>query len=180
MNCRIRKTRALCLLLVSFCFVSQAISASQGEGRVNMQGAIVDTACAIATESREQIIDMKNTALVDITRGGHGKSVPFSIELVNCTLERADKKQPDWKQFQITFDGHADGEAFGIHGDISGVALRITDANGNIARPGRPLPPMEIIPGNYQLNFTLMLIENNRPLKAGSYFSSVRFKMDYY
>ncbi|MEW6999924.1 hypothetical protein M5585_01005 [Serratia ureilytica] len=60
------------------------------------------------------------------------------------------------------------------------MALRITDANGNIARPGRPLPPMEIIPGNYQLNFTLMLIENNRPLKAGSYFSSVRFKMDYY
>ncbi|EOY5052089.1 fimbrial protein [Serratia marcescens] len=180
MNCRIRKTRALCLLWVSFGFVSQAISAVQGEGRVNMQGAIIDTACAIATESREQIIDMKNTALADIKRGGGGKTVPFSIELVNCVLERADKKLPDWKQFQITFDGHADGEAFGVHGDISGVALRITDSNGNIARPGRPLPPMEIIPGNYRLNFTLALIENNRPLKAGGYFSSVRFKMDYY
>lgn len=145
-----------------------------------MQGAIIDTACAIATESREQIIDMKNTALADIKRGGGGKSVPFTIELVNCVLERADKKLPDWKQFQITFDGHADGEAFGVGGAASGIALKITDAVGNIARPGRPLPPMEIFTGNYRLNFTLTLIENNRPLKAGSYFSSVRFKMDYY
>ncbi len=66
-----------------------------------MQGAIVDTACAIATESREQIIDMKNTALVDITRGGHGKSVPFSIELVNCTLERADKNSRTGNSFKL-------------------------------------------------------------------------------
>ncbi|EIG9088083.1 TPA: type 1 fimbrial protein [Serratia marcescens] len=180
MDGRIKSIGAFCLLWVSFGFVSQAISASQGEGRVNMQGAIIDTACAIATESREQIIDMKNTALADIKRGGGGKRVPFSIELVNCVLERADKKLPDWKQFQITFDGRADGEAFGINGDISGVALRITDSAGNIARPGMPMPPMEIIPGNYRINFTLALIANNRPLKAGSYFSSVRFKMDYY
>ncbi|MBH2578785.1 fimbrial protein [Serratia nevei] len=180
MDLRIRIIGAFCLLWVSFGFVPQAISASQGEGRVNMQGAIIDTACAIATESREQIIDMKNTALADIVRSGNGKSVPFSIELVNCVLERADKKLPDWKQFQITFDGHADGEAFGVNGEASGVSLIITDTAGNIARPGKPLPPMEIVAGDYRLNFTLALIANNRPLKVGSYFSSVRFKMDYY
>ncbi|MEL5308193.1 fimbrial protein [Serratia nevei] len=180
MNYRIKGIEALCLLWVSFGFVSQAISASQGEGRLNMQGAIIDTACAIATESREQIVDMKNTALADITRGGNGKSVPFSIELVNCVLERADKKLPDWKQFQITFDGHADGDAFGVNGEASGIALKITDAAGNIARPGMPLPPMAIVPGDYRLNFAMALITNSRPLKVGNYFSSVRFKMDYY
>ncbi|MGP2687691.1 hypothetical protein ACTVNK_04320 [Serratia nevei] len=52
MDGRIKSIGAFCLLWVSFGFVSQAISASQGEGRVNMQGAIIDTACAIATESR--------------------------------------------------------------------------------------------------------------------------------
>jgi len=180
MDCRIKSTGAFCLLWVSFGFVSQAISATQGEGRVNMQGAIIDTACAIATESREQVIDMENTSLADIVRGGSGKNVPFNIELVNCVLERADKKLPDWKQFQITFDGHADGEAFGVNGEVSGVALKITDIAGNIAQPGIPLPPMDIVPGSYRLNFTLALIANNRPLKAGRYFSSVRFKMDYY
>ncbi|RFS88281.1 fimbrial protein [Serratia marcescens] len=181
MDRQIKMIGALCLLWVSFGFVSQAISASQGEGRVNMQGAIIDAACAIVTESREQIIDMKNTTPADIARGANGKSVPFSIELVNCVLERADKNFPDWKQFQITFDGHADGDAFGVNGEVSGVALKITDAAGNIALPGRPLPPMDIVvSGDYRMNFAMALVANSQPLKVGSYFSSVRFKMDYY
>lgn len=106
--------------------------------------------------------------------------MPFSIELVNCVLERADKHLPDWKQFRITFDGHVDGEMFGVSGNASGVALKITDANGNIATPGKYLPSVNILPGNYRLNYAMTLISNQRPLKAGDYFSSVRFKMDYY
>lgn len=171
---------APCLLCVLFGFSSQAISASQGWGRVNMQGAILDTACAIATESREQIIDMKNVPASDIARDGQGQPVPFSIELVNCVLERADKTQPDWKQFQITFDGYADGELFGITGDAAGIALRIADSAGNIARPGTPMPPLNIVSGNYRLNYSMTLISNKKPIKTGDYYSSVRFKMDYY
>ena len=45
-----------------------------------------------------------------------GENVPFSIKLVNCVLDRVDKSLPGWKQFQVTFDGHADGEMFGISG----------------------------------------------------------------
>ncbi|HIE1233759.1 fimbrial protein [Serratia ureilytica] len=172
--------RASCLLVLLLGCVGSVISAPQGQGRVNMQGAIIDTACAIATESREQIIEMDITPFSDIARGGEGKHVPFSIELVNCILERQNKTLPDWRQFQVTFDGHADGELFGIGGDISGVALRITDSAGNIARPGIPLPLVDILPGSYRLNYAMTLISNQRPLKAGSYFSSVRFKMDYY
>ncbi|BBO61004.1 PAP fimbrial minor pilin protein precursor [Serratia marcescens] len=173
-------TVAPCLLCALLGFSSQAISASQGWGRVNMQGAILDTACAIATESREQTINMEMVPFADIIRDGQGRAVPFSIELVNCVLERADKTLPDWKQFQVTFDGFADGELFGVKGEASGIALRITDAAGNIARPGAPMPPMNIIPGSYRLNYAMTLIGNNQPLKAGDYFSAVRFKMDYY
>ncbi|HID9396033.1 TPA: fimbrial protein [Serratia marcescens] len=176
----IKKIGAFCLLLMPFFIARQAISASQGEGRVNMQGAIIDTACAIATESREQIIDMDIIPISDIMRDGKGRPIPFSIELVNCVLERADKSLPDWKQFRVTFDGHVDGGMFGINGNASGIALRITDTAGNIARPGEPLPPVDILPGNYRLNYVMALIGNQQPLKAGDYFSSVRFKMDYY
>lgn len=180
MNEQIKKTGAFCLLLMPYFISQQAISAGQGEGRVNMQGAIIDTACAIATESREQTVEMDIIPISEITRDGQGRSVPFSIELINCVLERADKHLPDWKQFRITFDGHVDGEMFGINGNASGLALRITDAVGNIARPGEALPPVNILPGNYRLNYAMTLISNQRPLKAGDYFSSVRFKMDYY
>lgn len=180
MTFRAQEIKAICLLPLLALFTEQAISAVQGQGRVNMQGAIIDTACAIATESRDQIIAMGITPVADIVRDGRGKEVPFSIELVNCVLERADKKLPDWRQFQVTFDGHNEGDMFGVNGDVSGLAIKITDATGNIARPGMPLPAMDILPGNYRLNFSMSLVSNKQVLKAGSYFSSVRFKMDYY
>ncbi|HFF8948028.1 fimbrial protein [Serratia marcescens] len=180
MEWRNKITLAACLLFTLTGFSSAANSAPQGQGRVNMQGAIIDTACAIATESREQIINMDITPISEIARDGKGRAVPFSIELINCVLERPGKKQPSWSQFQITFDGKAEGDLFSVNGDISGVGLRIADSAGNIAVPGTPLPLRDIIPGSYQLNYGITLLSNKQPLKAGSYFSSVRFKMDYY
>ena len=64
---------------------------------------------------------------------------PFSIELVNCILERPENK-PDWKFFQVTFDGYAEGALFGVQGDARGVALEIKTAaarrlfQGNLCR----------------------------------------------
>ncbi|OKB67959.1 pilin [Serratia marcescens] len=168
---------ASCLFSLSS-FATQAANSVQGWGRVNMQGSIIDTACAIAVESREQTIDMEVVPLAEIIRDGQGHSKPFSIELVNCILERAGKE--DWKQFQVTFDGDADGGLFGVRGDASGIALQIVDPYGNIAIPGRPMPLHDIVPGNMQLNYTLKLVANNHALKAGDYFSSVRFKLDYF
>lgn len=180
MTKRAKGITTFCLLPLLFFSAGQAIAVMQGEGRVNMQGAIIDTACAIATESREQVIHMETLPLSELAREGQGKSMPFSIELVNCILERPNTALPNWKQFQITFDGQADGELFGVNGEASGVALRIVDSAGHIARPGIPLPTRDIVPGNYRLDYALALISNQQPLKAGRYFSSVRFKMDYY
>lgn len=171
---------APCLLIALFNSGALAAPYSQGWGRVNMQGAIIDTACAIAAGSRDQTIDMDVVPVSDIMRDGQGKTRPFDIELINCTLQRADKKLPDWKQFQVTFDGDVEGDLFGVHGDAQGVGLRIADKQGNIARPGNPLPLEDISPGPMLLNYSMTLVSNKQPLKAGNYFSAVRFKLDYY
>ena len=171
------------LSLASFIFIlgeAQAIGSVQGWGRVNMQGAIIDTACAIAVESRDQTIDMEVVPLADIIRDGQGRTKPFAIELVNCTLERANKNSPDWKQFQVTFDGDAEGDLFGVRGEASGIALQISDAAGNIATPGHPLPFEHLIPGNMKLDYAMKLVANSHALKAGDYFSAIRFKLDYF
>ncbi|EPP8560692.1 fimbrial protein [Serratia marcescens] len=149
-----------------------------GWGRVNMQGAIIDTACAIAIDSQEQTIDMGVLPLSDIIRDGHGRNRPFSIYLVNCITERPGKE--GWKKFQVTFDGEANGGLFGINGDASGVALQILDTQGNVAMPGKAMPPRDIIPGDSQLNYAMRLVANNHALKAGDYLSSIRFKLDYF
>ncbi len=169
-------------ILAPLLFVNdaQATYTSQGWGRVNMQGAIIDTACAIAAGSREQAIDMETVPVAEIVRDGRGLSKKFSIELINCVLSHAEKKGADWQYFQLTFDGNADGELFGVEGEAKGVGLQIVDASGNIARPGSPLPNGDVSPGSMHLNYEMRLIANKRPLRAGAYSSSVRFKIDYY
>ncbi|EPN2807086.1 fimbrial protein [Serratia marcescens] len=157
---------------------SMSNSTLHGWGVVNMQGAIIDTACAIAVKSRDQTIDMEVASLANIILDGRGGEKAFAIELENCTLERANK--PGGKQFQVTFDGDAEGELFGVRGDVSGVALQISDTSGNIAVPGAPLPLTGITPGNMRLDYRLRLVTNNQVLKAGEYFSVVRFKLDYF
>lgn len=164
--------------IFSLWLLPTALAADQSHGRVNMQGAIIDTACAIAVESRDQVIDMEVIPFADVLRDGHGRSKPFSIHLVNCVLERSTK--PDWYQFQVTFDGARDGDYFGVYGDARGVALRIMDEYGNQALPGKALPLRDIILGNKVLNYTLTLMPNQRGLKAGAYFSTIRFKLDYF
>jgi len=174
-------------ILYSFIFIlvilplrSAFAISPQGWGRVNMQGAIIDTACAISVETRDQTINMEVIPISVISTNGQGYSKKFSIELVNCILERHNSTSKEWKQFQVTFDGDSDGSFFGIQGEASGVALRITDDSGNIATPGVPLRAVRITPGTMLLNYNLRLVANKHTLKAGNYFSSIRFKLDYF
>lgn len=145
-----------------------------------MQGAIIDAACAIAAGSREQVIDMDTVPVADIIRDGRGMARYFSIELINCVLSRAESNRPDWKGFRITFDGEADGGLFGMQGGAKGIGLQISDASGNVATPGSPLPLDHISLGSMRLNYEMRLVANQQPLRAGAYSSAVRFKMDYY
>lgn len=168
-------------LLVNICIVNPVQSSQlQGWGQVNMVGAIIETACAIGTLSRDQTINMGILPISQIVRDGQGLIQPFSIRLVSCILTRQDTSLPDWRHFQITFDGSMDAGLFGIEGDAKGVALQLADSQGNIATPGTPLQGGEISAKDMLLNYSLRLVSNHQLLRAGEYTSTVRFKMDYY
>lgn len=166
-----------CLLFTAL-LPSHATAGLAGWGRVNMQGSIIDTACAIAVDSREQSVDMGVIPVADIIRDGQGRSKPFSIRLVDCVLARPGKE--GWKHFQVTFDGDAEEGLFGVHGDTSGVGLQISDGLGNIALPGKALPLADVVPGNMRMDYAMTLVANNHAVKSGDYFTSIRFKLDYF
>ncbi|BEO22614.1 fimbrial protein [Serratia nevei] len=174
--------------LMIFCMLASSLLGTaanaaidpQIRGRVNMQGAIFDAACAIATQSREQIIDIDIVPTAEIIRGGEGSARPFSIELINCVITKTDNSQTGLKNFQMIFDGDADGQLFRVQGEARGIALQIYDHKGNIATPGAPLPYGDILASAMQLNYSLRVVSNNRPLQAGAYSSAVRFKLNYY
>lgn len=169
------------ILLLSLYAVNLAwASQPQGWGQVNMMGAIIETACAIDTASRDQTINMGTIPVSQIARDGQGLTRPFSVRLVNCVLGRYDKSLPEWRHFQITFDGHNDAGVFSVTGAAKGIALQIVDSKGNIAIPGAPLPFGDITPHDMLLNYSLRLVSNHQLLRAGEYSSTIKFKMDYY
>lgn len=179
--------RAISLYIIVFSFMfaifspsSYALDTVLGWGKVNMQGAIIDTSCTIAVKNEDQTIDMDVVSIGDLVRDGQGRSKLFSIKLVNCILERPDDNSPGWKHFQVTFDGAAIGDLFVVLGNASGIALQLTDKAGMIARPGVPLPPQDVIRGEVQLDYTARLVANARELKSGGYSAAVHFKLDYF
>ncbi|MDK2376793.1 MULTISPECIES: fimbrial protein [Serratia] len=167
-------------LFITVPFSSLAAHSALGWGRVNMQGSIIDTACAIAVESQDQTIEIDAISVEDIVRDGQGRGKNFYIKLSDCELERFGRQLPDLKNFQVTFDGDSEGGLFTVQGTASGVALKISDLGGNIARPGKPLPLETINPQSMVLSYAVNLVANNHILTSGEYFSAIRFKLDYF
>lgn len=170
--------RALCL-----CWLTANVApvyAAAERARVTVEGQILDTPCSIDPGSREQTILMGDTPVGVIARTGAGRAVPFAIRLRDCSLARFDRRLPDWQGLSIAFDGVADGSDFAVSGPAAGVALRIFDADGHKAVPGRPLPDAQLVQGSQDLNFTLQLVGNHRPLVKGDYRAVIHFGISYF
>lgn len=168
------------LLIVFAClFIILSFSAcAEDRGRVNMQGSIIDSACSIAVENRDQTIYMDVASMKDMLHNGFGKKYFVSIYLVNCVPVHSGEE--GGKQFTVTFDENCEGVFFCVFGDVEGVALQISDSSGYTAIPGVPLHLDKGIPSDGKLNFIVNLVANNHRMKVGNYFSSVRFGLDYF
>ncbi|UJD79462.1 type 1 fimbrial protein [Serratia rubidaea] len=156
-------------------------ASNQGAGRVRMQGSIIDTPCAIDVDSRDQSVDMSVLPFGQIMHDGRGPSRPFSIRLVNCVLAHDNPNRPDWSTFRVTFDGpSSDGSLFALSGQGRGIGVLIADDAGNTALPGKQMPPGNLHADNMMLNYTIRLVADRKPLRAGEYRATIRFKLDYY
>lgn len=182
----ISRSSCLCvlpsLLVLSLTgLLTPACANDQGHGRVNMQGSIIDTPCAIDVNSRDQTIDMDTIPVGQIIRDGFGPRKTFRIRLINCSLTPLKPGRPDWSTFRITFDGPTTRQnLFSVSGAARGVGLRITDASGAIAVPGQPMSAGELMTDSMQLDYTLRLMSNREHLRAGTYRTAIRFKLDYF
>ena len=173
--------RAFPTLMLTLFFLSTVSHAvQQGKGEVTMRGAIVDTACTIATQDAQQSIDLGSLPVSSLIRDGKGPASPFTIRLTDCMPGANNSTTHNDKIFSITFDGPARGAMFNLQGKASGAALRISDAAGHIAKAGVALPPQEITAGDMRLEYFLTLVSNQEPLMAGTYFTTVRFRLDYF
>lgn len=161
-------------------FQSSQLPASEaGNGVVNMEGVIVERPCAIDVGDSEQVLTMDEVPVSQIVRDGRGPQKSFTIQLVDCVLQRLDPDKPDWQTFSVTFNGENDQGYFGLSGDARGIALAITDEAGNLARPGYVMSPAAIIPDEMLLRYNVNLVGNLKTLQAGDYQAAIRFTMAY-
>lgn len=166
------------LLATISCHVS---ASQQTRGRVNMQGRIIDAACSITMDDRYQTVQIPTQPVAMIIQPAEELSVSFHINLERCSLQSDGPPPKQWSHFQVSFDGSSDdGKLFNVMGEAKGIALEISDYNGNVAIPGKTLPAGMLSPGLMALNYQLHLKGNGQEIKPGDYYSIIRFKVDYF
>ncbi len=151
------------------------------DGRASFKGQVIVPACTLSMEDAWQEIDMGTTPLRDLQNSPAGPEKKFRLRLRNCELTGAGKQVYTATRVRVTFDG-IPGETpdkFSLTGQAEGINLQIMDNYGYPARAGKSMPPL-ILRGNEDgLDYSLRIVRNGYPLKAGDYYAALRFKLDY-
>lgn len=150
-------------------------------GRASFKGQVIAPACTLAMEDTWQAIDMGETPVRDLQDSFAGPEKKFRLRLRNCELAGTGKRVYTASRVRVTFDG-LQGETpdkFSLTGQAEGINLQILDNQGYSARVGKVMPPL-LLNGNEEgLDYTLRVVRNGQPLKAGDYYAALRFKVDY-
>lgn len=149
------------------------------ESLITMNGSIIETACSIDINSKDQTIEMGSLSISQITQDGQSNARTFSIKLINCVLERPESKKPNWQYFTITFDGVHNGSLFTTNGQAEGIGIEISSTSGEVVYPGKAMSSQELTDGTRNLNYKLRIKRNNKSLKSGNYFGLIKYKLDY-
>ncbi|EBA5852081.1 type 1 fimbrial protein [Salmonella enterica] len=150
-------------------------------GQANFKGQVIAPACTLAMEDTWQAIDMGETPVRDLQNNFVGPEKTFRLRLRNCELAGIGKRVYTASRVRVTFDG-LQGETpdkFSLTGQAEGINLQILDNQGYPTRVGKVMPPL-LLNGNEEgLDYTLRVVRNGQPLKAGDYYAALRFKVDY-
>ncbi len=145
-----------------------------------MRGSIIETACNIDMNSRDQTVDFGVVPVGEILRNGHSHIIPFTIKLVNCTLKKINSKDGEWKGFNVTFDGQYKNELFINHSNSIGVGVALYDNKFNRAIPGVSFSPYALKNGSNDIEYYLSLEVDGEKVKAGDFNTSIKYKIDYF
>lgn len=175
------------VLFSTLCLPVFAASHNQGNGVVVLGGQILDSACALDSNSAYQVIEMDPVPMGRLIREGESEPHPFTLRLVQCSLTRPDPARPgrylpDWEHVRVTFEGVTDrgGRSFAAIGSSQGVALHITDVNGRESIPGVSMDLTPLTGGDQELHYVLQLIGNDSPMAVGNHRAAVRFRLEYF
>ncbi|CAB3640027.1 fimbrial protein [Achromobacter pestifer] len=172
------------LLLLLIAHVTGAVDPANAqalEGKVNMSGAIVNGACSIQVETKDQTISMVPAPISGLVSGEATIQQPFTLQLVNCSPgSNSTSVTTGSNAFTLIFEGAGDSQMFLARGSAKGIAIRIKDSRGNPVMPGVPMHELLPSSGDLALNYALRLTGTGAALQAGDYQITIRLRMNYF
>jgi type 1 fimbria pilin len=148
-------------------------------GTVSFAGEINNAPCSISAATQHQNIPMGSVAAHVLAHGGQGRQNPFTIQLQDCDLSDSSAKT-----VSATFLGEATtaGDLFAMPGNVGGVGLMLSDANGTQIQPNHPSSATHLVVGDNTLRFNAALQGLNdasNPVKPATFATIIDFQMNY-
>ncbi|MEJ4047246.1 fimbrial protein [Erwinia sp. SLM-02] len=172
-------------LLYSFITITPAASTPDSTpGEMRLNGEIIEAACEIEFQDREQWIEFGQiTAHEILSRSGNNLTHAFHIRLTDCSLQSQIYPGLYYRSAKITFNSdkvREGNELIGITGDAKGFGIRLSDANGKRVRLGVPTSDFPLNDGVNTLNFKATIVPLSSNILSGEFYATVRFFMDYF
>ncbi|MBZ7661746.1 MULTISPECIES: fimbrial protein [Klebsiella] len=162
-------------------------------GGLRATGTLVASPCVLLPESAEQHLDLGRTVAWGLEQPGSTTSpVLVYIKLDRCPgefqymrdhqLMRGSTMLNGQSAVKMTIYGEVeptDGRFFRVHGGVEGVALRLSDRQGELLRPGMQSRPQILNPGRNDLVFQAQLWRLPAPLMANEWRSVMNIGLEY-
>jgi len=162
-------------------------------GGIRATGTLVASPCVLLPESAEQELDLGSTVAWGLEQPGDVTTpVLFYIKLDGCPGEYQFMRDSQRMRGATVLTGQSavkmtvfgeveplDGRFFRVHGGVEGVALRLSDAKGELLRPGMQSRPQILNPGRNDLVLQAQLWRTSAPLMAGGWRSVVNIGLEY-
>ncbi|MBH2883677.1 fimbrial protein [Serratia ureilytica] len=160
-------------------------------GVLYIEGALTESACRLEMDSARQDIRLGDVSTGRLAQvGDRGVPVAFELRLRDCLRSPAVSRDERTGALSWAHDQPAVRVAFHAPADadnpqlvkaqgVSGLGLRLLDAQGRDVRLGSRGMPLWLTPGSDVLSYSVAPERTAAPLRAGSYRAVVDFSLSY-
>jgi type 1 fimbria pilin len=160
-------------------------------GALYISGALTESACRLEMDSVRQDIVLGDTGTGRLAKpGDRGTPVKFELRLRDCLRGPAAMRDERTGALSWAVDQPAVRVSFSAPTDmdnsqlartpgVSGIGLRLLNAGGKSVRLGSRGEPLLLTEGSQVLTYWATVERTSAPLRAGSYWALVHYRLSY-
>lgn len=179
------------LLLSPLCLAAQPEMVDGEWGEVHVYGELVASPCRLSVDSLHQEIDFGTVGMSTLLHPGDElPGVPLRLQFLNCLSGDA------WGEDELTGNrrmtragqvvtvsfitpADADWPSLAAVSGVSGLALKIADAQGHPVRLGERGELYPLQPGDNTLVWQVTPVRTPAPLHSGPFRATVNIRLNY-